>query len=177
MAAFTVIDHTELTGNASSWDVTSIASSYDHLYGIVSCRTDASVYSDQWGLRFNGDASGNYSSTFIYFSSGSAPLSARGSSQNAVQFLYGAAGASAAANVFGQMTFWVPNYSNSANFKSCIARWANPNPSVTDSQYMLGTTAGLWDDTSAIDQITLIDVSGDNFVQYSTFTLYGITGA
>jgi hypothetical protein len=35
----------------------------------------------------------------------------------------------------------------------------------------------LWGATSAVDQITLTPEAGDNFVQYSTFTLYGITGA
>jgi len=42
MAAFTVIDHTELGAAASSWDVTSIPSSYDHLLVKVSARSDSS---------------------------------------------------------------------------------------------------------------------------------------
>ena len=176
MAAMTVIDHTELGAAAAEWDVTSIPTdgTYDHLYGVVSCRTDAAVYADQWGLKFNDDATGNYSSTFVYANTAT-PLSGRGSSQNAIQFLYGATGASALANTFGMMTFWVPHFANSANYKSCFAKWSAENNSSTNDQWMVGFTAGLWKDTDAIDQITLIDVSGDDFVQYSTFTLYGVS--
>ena len=178
MAAWTVINHTELGAAAAEWDVTSIPTdgTYDHLYAVVSARTDASVYVDQWGLRFNDDSAGNYSSTFFYAGT-TTPTGGRGSAQNGVQFLYGAAGASAGANVFGMMTFWVPHYANSANDKSVMSRWGTSNNSATDNQWFMGTTAGLGQDTSAIDQITVYDVSGDDFTEYSTFTLYGVTGA
>ena len=180
MAVWTVIDHTELGAAAAEWDVTSIPTdgTYDHLYGVVSCRTDAAVYADQWGLKFNDDATGNYSSTFIYAntSGSNTPAAGRGSSQNAIQFLYGATGASAGAGNFGVMTFWVPHFANSANYKSCFAKWSGSNDSATNGEWMVGVAAGLWNNTAAIDQITLIDVSADDFVQYSTFTLYGITG-
>jgi hypothetical protein len=63
-----------------------------------------------------------------------------------------------------------PNYTSS-NFKSFSADGANEDN--TTSIYM-GLTAGLWSQTAAITSLTL---SGANFAQYSTFTLYGISNA
>ena len=74
-------------------------------------------------------------------------------------------------------TVWIPNYANTANFKQTLHQWAQENDSATDYEWFIGFIAGLWQDTSAVDQITLTPLDGDNFVQYSTFTLYGVTGA
>ena len=176
MAAFTVIDHTELTGNAASYDVTSISASYDHLYLTTSTRTDDVVYFDKVGLRFNGDTGTNYSWTRLNAGT-STPTSSRGDTDTSIEGLYPATGSSADANTFGAMTMWIPNYANTANFKQIVAEYAVENTSSTDWQWFLGLAAGLWQDTSAVDQITLTPLDGDNFVQYSTFTLYGVTGA
>ena len=176
MAAFTVIDHTELTGNAASYDKTSIPSSYDHLYLVISTRTDDVVYFDQLGLRFNGDTGTNYSWTVMNAGT-STPSSSRGSSDTSIEYLYGATGTSALADTFGTMTMWIPNYANTANFKQTASQWAQENNSATDWQWFLGVHAGLWASTAAVNQITLTPLDGDNFVQYSTFTLYGVTGA
>ena len=175
MAAFTVIDHTELSGNAASYDVTSIPSSYDHLYLTTSTRTDDVVYSDQLGLRFNGDTGTNYSWTRLTTGT-STPYSSRGDTDTSIEGLY-TPGSSADANTFGTMTMWIPNYANTANFKQTASRWAQENNSTTDWQWFVGVHAGLWASTAAVNQITLTPLDGDNFVQYSTFTLYGVSGA
>ena len=178
MAAFTVIDHTELSGTASSYDVTSISASYDHLYLVTSLRTDdsGSDYIDGAGLRFNGDTGTNYSWTVVNAGT-STPTSSRGSSDTSIEYLYGATTADSLADTFGTMTMWIPNYANTANFKQTASRWTVPNNSTTDWEWFVGVHAGLWGDTSAVDQITLIPLDGPNFVQYSTFTLFGVTGA
>ena len=67
MAAFTVIDHTELGAAASSWDVTSIPSSYDHLLVKVSARSDSSdTYGGEVRVTLNGDTGSNYSGTILW---------------------------------------------------------------------------------------------------------------
>ena len=176
MAAFTVIDHTELSGNAASYDVTSISASYDHLYLVTSLRTDDVVYFDQLGLRLNGDTGTNYSWTRLNAGT-STPTSGRGTGDTSIEYLYGATGSSALADTFGTMTTWIPNYANTANFKQTLHQWAQENNSTTDWQWFVGMIAGLWSSTAAVNQITLTPLDGDNFVQYSTFTLYGVTGA
>ena len=84
--------------------------------------------------------------------------------------------ASSTADTFGVGTVWIVHYAT-ANFKQILARSAAEGATTTDYQWGLNVVAGLWSDTSAVDQITLTPQSGDDFVQYSTFTLYGVTGA
>ena len=178
MAVFTVIDHTELGAAASSYDVTSISASYDHLYLVTSLRTDdsGSDYIDGAGLRFNGDTGANYSYQTCNAGT-SAVTGVRGTGDTSIEYLYGATTADSLADTFGTMTIWIPNYSGTVGFKQIASRWTVPNNSDTNYQWFIGNVAGLWADTSAIDQITLIPLDGPNFVQYSTFTLYGVTGA
>ncbi len=176
MATFTVIDHTELGAAASSWDVTSIPSSYDHLLVKVSARSDSSdTYGGEVRVTLNGDTGSNYSGTILWAYQ-STPQSTRASSAAYMNYSY-VSDASQAAGTFGSATYWIPHYSNTANFKQMISSSAAEDTSSTDSDWILAVEAGLWQDTSAVDQITLTAGAADDFVQYSTFTLYGVTGA
>ena len=176
MAAFTVIDHTELAGSAASWTEASIAASYDHLYLVLSTRTDQSAYQSNIYVNFNGDTGTNYSETQLYAGTAT-PASYRASGQTKLQYGAYATGASVLADTFSSTTMWIPNYANTANFKQTLTSSVSPNNSSTDSQWLVNTTAGLWGATpAAIHTILLTPVSG-SFVQYSTFTLYGVTGA
>ena len=177
MAAFTVIDHTELGAAANSWTKGSIPSSYDHLYLVMSTRGDVATYFLNINLTLNGDTGTNYSLTELYADHNTAP-----SSWNATGFAYANAGldsngASMLADTFGSHQVWIPHYSNTANFKQIMASGAAANNSATNSQWRTMIGANMWHDTSAVDQITLTPSTGDDFVQYSTFTLYGVTGA
>ncbi len=176
MATFTVIDHTELGAAASSWDVTSIPSSYDHLLVKVSARSDSSdTYGGEVRVTLNGDTGSNYSGTILWAYQ-STPQSTRASSAAYMNYSY-VSDASQAAGTFGSATYWIPHYSNTANFKQMISSSAAEDTSTTDLDWILAVEAGLWQDTSAVDQITLTAGAADDFVQYSTFTLYGVTGA
>jgi len=175
MAAFTVIDHTELGAAASSYDVTSIASSYDHLMLEVSARTDnASIWDDHW-LTINGDSGANYSSTQLYAVSATVYSNRNAGATKIENLIVG--GAPLAADTFCAMKLWIPNYANTTGYKQVSAQCAMENASAVDATWKLATTAGLWDSTAAINQITLTPKSGGDYIQYSTFTLYGVTGA
>ena len=68
MAVWNVINHTELSsGNATLIDWTSIPASYDHLYGLLSIRSDGSAEQQAWKCQLNGVAT-NFSYTNIYAS-------------------------------------------------------------------------------------------------------------
>jgi hypothetical protein len=177
MAAFTVIGHTELTGNATSIEFTSISGSYDHLCLEASLRVDSSEYWQYGKLQLgNGsaDTGSNYSMTSLYASSGT-PTSGRASGDTWID-TWSIVGASALADTFGSTTMWIPNYANTANFKQVLISNVNPNNVTTTNQWMLGVFAGLWSSTSAVD-VVKISPWANNLVQYSTVTLYGVTGA
>ena len=77
--------------------------------------------------------------------------------------------ASATANTFANIEWYIPNYAGS-NYKSLSIDSAHENNITTAYLHLI---AGLWSDTTAISSITL-DLGAGNFVQYSTATLYGI---
>ena len=176
MAAFTVISHQELTGNASSVTFGSISGSYDHLCIKASARSDDVQYYDHFGIQFNSDTGSNYSNVNLY--AGTTTPATTSAATTQIQHLYGITGASNLADTFGAATIWIPHYSNTANFKQVIGTGAIENNSTTNWQWVVSMIAGLWSDTSAITDIDLFPAQGlDDFVQYSTFTLYGVTGA
>ena len=179
MAVFTVIDHTELSGSETSWTKTSIPSSYDHLYLEFSARSDqAASYRDEIEVQLNGDTGGNYSVTQMFAVENSSVGSQRQSGVDSIQKIYLPA-ASSTADTFGTGTLWIPHYANTANYKQVLIRAACEGATTTDYQWGLAVAAGLhrpWPPL-AVNQITLAPLTGTNFVQYSTFTLYGVTGA
>ena len=177
MAAFTVINHTELgAGAAELVDVTSIPSSYDHLYAVLSPRGDDAGTIVSFRVQLNGEtANTNYSYTNFYTQS--ATISEEQSTTQPTVAAYPRMpAASATADTFGSTTMWIPNYANTVNFKQALTMNAAENASTSTSAFYLYVIAGLWSNQAAIDRITITASSG-NFVQYSTFTLYGVTGA
>ncbi len=174
MAVWNVIDHTELSGTASYYEKTSIVSGYDHLYFVASLRTDASAYYDFCHFQFNGDTTdSNYFSQFTN-SETATPAS------NSGAYSWGAQvpAASGYGDMFGICEMWIPNYANSSNEKSVFTRCVAPNRSTTDYQYNVGFAGNVWENTAAINAFKFLPYGGaDDFVQYSTFTLYGINGA
>ena len=173
MAVYTVIDHEEATGDITAWSKTSIPSSYDHLLIVASTRGQKAAYTDYYKFALNGDAvsSTNYSYTELEAFT-STPVSVRSTGQGYFR-MDGVAGGSVLADTFGTIKIWIPNYSQSANFTQVLAQWTLPNNSITNDQWGNGVLAALRNQTEAIDEVSL--GAGDGFVQYSNFTLYGIS--
>ncbi len=175
MAAFTVIDHTELTGDAPTYNVTSIASSYDHLYLLASMKHDrTSSGLEVVRLQFNGSATAaDYNCTWILASDGTITSSREGGTDPGPRVAYVPSSHADYTDTFANMALWVPHFASS-NFKQVTARCCTPSSNGAAQIALLA--AGLWESTDAIDEVELTTYSG-NFVQYSTFTLYGVTGA
>ena len=81
---------------------------------------------------------------------------------------------SATANTFGAVKIWIPNYANTTGFKQAICTSTAPNASTSSWGVMI--TAGLWSSLDAVDCVGIKE-TGDDLMQYSTVTLYGVTGA
>ena len=177
MAAFTVIDHTEIGGGgAASWNVTSIPASYDHLYIKASLRMSNSNEDCDMKIRFNGDTGTNYSATTLLAYS-TTVQTFRQTGQTGITYL-STNGDNSTADTFGNMEIWIPHYSNTANYKQVSSRHCVEGATTSDFDWREGVTAGMWSSTAAIDEITLLDAAAyDTLMQYSTVTLYGVTGA
>jgi hypothetical protein len=175
MAAFTVIDHTELTGTTAYWEETGISSSYGHLMLATSLRGDRSGH--EWGntlLTLNGAGGTAYSETRFYAQTATTVSDADSSRANYTSLI--TSEADALAGAFASTVLWIPHYANTVNYKSILSRSVGPNNSNTDDEWQVRIGAGLYASTAAITEIR-IDGNVSDFVQYSTFTLYGVTGA
>jgi len=154
-----------------------IKQTYDHLYLLMSTRGDVSAHFMDINLTLNGDTGTNYSGTGLYGDQTPAPLSWRDTGYAFANWGLDSCGASMLADTFGTTKVWIPHYSNTANFKQILASGAAQNNSTTNSEWRVHIGANLWSATpAAVTEITLTPASG-NFVEFSTFTLYGLTGA
>jgi hypothetical protein len=158
-------------GGAASIDFTSIPQTYTDLVVKVSARNDAATTVGGLWIQFNG-SSANLSARVLYGTG-----SAAGSFSDTTVFAYSDA-ASATANTFSNVEYYIPNYAGSNNKSLSVDSVMENNATAASS----ALTAGLWSNTSAITSIKLLTFNNSNsaaanFVQYSTAYLYGVKNA
>ena len=179
MAAFTVIDHTEIgSGGASSWSETGIPTdgTYDHLMIKASIRSEVTgIYWDIIQMRFNGVSTSVYSDTLLYAQT-YPPASSRNGARSDLTGAWWPAD-DATADTFGCLTVWVPNYANSSNYKSVIMSSTGAHATTSTDNWRIGVSAGLYAETTAISSVEIKSGYGADHAEFSTFTLYGIKGA
>ena len=177
MAAWTVIDHTEAgTGGVAYWEESSIASSYDHLLVRASVRSELSGYIvGGIAVNLNGDAGYEYTYVSLEAQTATPTTGGAGSDQqNAASGAIG--GTSILAETFTAYEMWLPNYANSSYSKQMIVTNSIVNNSSTDDQWYTYLGASLYHPTAAIHTVKLSVNTGGDFAEFSTFTLYGLTG-
>ena len=180
MAVFTVIDHTEIgTGGAASWSEASIASSYDHLYLVASIRSERVAVNEEMAITLNGSTStSDYSSRYLKATGSGAPTAHHATTGDYGSWKYGQApGTTALADTFAAWTLWIPNYADTVGFKSGILNVASENNTTASDTWLVMALAGLFHSTAAIDEIEIVCFNGADIAEFSTFTLYGVTGA
>ena len=182
MAVWTLIAHDSLSLPAATVAWSSIPASYDHLYIVASERNSNSALGTAPLLRVgNGsiDSGANYSRTVLYWRiPDSLPSSTRGTGDSSIQMLYGNNNSNVA-GAFSGISVWIPHYA-SGYYKSMLVNIANVDESTSNYTQGQGLHAGLWQNTAAITDISITadgGGGGDQHMAYSTFDLYGITGA
>lgn len=174
MAVWNVIDHQELTSGATSITKSSIPATYDHLYLLISARTDESTIIDECSFNVNGSTSAEYSLTNMYAYTSTETAERRHGETKFERFKV--CGASVLADTFSMIELWIPNYKNTDHYKQMTCKISLPNNNSSDYQWYYALMGLLWSNTAAINELTLTNAGGDDFVQYSTWTLYGING-
>ena len=157
----------DLSTSTSTVTFSSIPQGYTDLKIVMSGRDNAASTRSIPRLTFNSSTSG-YSSKALYGVNGGTVGSENGGSTY-IDWSYITA-ANATSSTFGNTEIYIPNYTSSNNKSVSIEFVAETNSA---SSGILGIAAGLWSNSAAITSISL-DRSTDSFVQYSTFTLYGI---
>ena len=175
MAVWTVIDEHTMDATGQSITMSSIPNTYDHLYLTASVREGGSAFSAPLEFRFNDDSS-PYSNTYLDASTAT-PTSSQADS-SATGDVIGRTGAGGTlAGTFSSIIMWIPHYANTANGKQVFIKSVCPNDSTTDAEWYLRLTAGLWDDTAAIDKFRMQGAGGPELQIGTSVVLYGITGA
>lgn len=182
MPAFTVIDHTEATGLTAYFEETGISGSYDHLYLVASLRSDQVNPIESINLQLNGETSNFYSATNLYTQSATPGSGRVGTGTGFWQQAFCDAqvsGDTATADTFGALTCWIPNYANTSNFKQVLISSTAENATAAAGGYWsLRLLAGCFHSTSAITEVKLGAINyANDWMEFSTFTLYGVTGA
>ena len=150
------------SGGSASISFSSIPSTYTDLCVKLSARSDrATEVDDQIIIKPNNSTS---SLTYRFVrGNGSA------ASSDVTNRTYVPASGSTA-STFGNAEIYIPNYAGSTN-KSF---YCDSVQETNASGAFMSMQAILWSDTTAISSLVIAPVSGTNFVQYSTATLYGI---
>lgn len=164
MANLKLIEAKTLGSNTASITFTDIPQTYTDLKVVISARGATSQEAGDVIVAFNGSSS-NFTfkrvfsfQTTVYSDSGSTSnLGQQPSNQQT-------------ANTFGNGEFYIPNYAGS-NYKS-ISADSSVETNSSDGFEFMG--AALWSNTAAITSMT-ISGNGGNWLQHSTFYLYGIS--
>lgn len=161
-ANYVLLQRVELNASAASVTFSNIPQSgYTDLKIVVSARTDQSGVNRSFKVQPNGvditarklGAEGN-------------PLTAYSDTGIGIY----AVGSGATSSTFDNAEIYITNYNSTSTYKSLSIDTVNEN-NGTDSG--LSLSAGLYSSNTAISSVTLIPAAG-SFVQYSTFSLYGL---
>ena len=170
-SSYESIATTTLSTATASVTFSSIPATYTHLQIRLIGRSDRAANLDSLRIQANSDTASNYTEHGLYGDGASAGAFAA-TSQAYMQF-YRIAGANAGASTFGAIYIDILDYANTNKFKTARSIGGADNNGSGE----IYLTSGLWRSTSAITSLNLYPGVGTNFVQYSSFALYGIKGA
>jgi hypothetical protein len=167
---FESIATTTLGTNTASVTFSSIPATYTHLQIRFIARDTRAVILEGYKIQFNGDTAGNYSDHTLYGDGSSAGAF----SNTSATFMspYPIASANATASVFGISVVDILDYANTNKYKTIRSLSGVDN----NGDGVVGFSSGNWRNTDAVTSITVGAQVGD-WVEYSSFALYGIKGA
>jgi hypothetical protein len=175
---YVLLERIELNASTTSVTFANIPQTgYTDLKIVVSARgSNTDGYSGPLWVRFNSNTA-NYSNRAL-FANDSTTASSGTNSYGITSAGYSGEvpGANLTASTFSNTEIYVPNYNGSSN-KSFSVDGTSENNAATIYTFSLALNANLWTNTSAINSVTLLlgnTVGNVNFVQYSTFSLYGL---
>ena len=161
-----------LNSSTSLLSFASIPQTYKHLQLRVIGKTDRVLNRDSFRIQFNSDATtSNYRTHFIV-GDGTSPGSAE-EGNTAGGVYYRLTGNSGATDIFGASIIDILDYTNTNKYKTTRC-FGGEDVNGTNGEVYLGSS--VWMSSSAITSFLVVPNIGTNFMQYSSFALYGIKG-
>jgi hypothetical protein len=165
------------SGGSSSISFTSIPSTYKHLQvRFLAQDTRAGYYVGDMNMRFNSSSTGY--AFHLLTGNGSAILIDKGTSYAEIYIGSGSIGTTTG-GTFGAGVIDILDYTSTSKYKTTRTLVGNDHNGTGGTGSLGGRitlTSGLWQNTNAINEITIYGGTG-NLAQYSSFALYGIKGA
>lgn len=155
-------------GGAASITFSSIPQTYTDLVLKLSVRGTGSVVNRNILIAFNG-SSANFTMRNVVNEGGTVASYTQGAYGGTNATGYNP-GSTATASTFGNADFYFANYTSSNNKSVSVDSVGENN--ATAGYLWLGTN--LWSSSSAITSLTFTE-DANNFAEFSTATLYGIT--
>jgi hypothetical protein len=139
---------------------------------VVACHLSGSraTFGGDFLTRFNGDTGANYSRHYLF--GDGASLGSGGVANETRILTDGCTGASATSGIFGVGIVDVIDYADVNKYKTLRGLTAYDR----NGGGLIVVNSGSWRSTVAINTITVTSYYASNFVQYSSFALYGIKG-
>jgi hypothetical protein len=152
-----------------TFDVTGLGAQFRHLKLVYSARTDRSGIGTTADLRvrFNGDTGSNYNAHVLGGDGSSVTSSYYSSSTINYIGVWWIEGPLSTANSFGAGAVDILDAFNTNKNKTIR--------SLAGNSGRVAVTSGAWTNTAALTSIELAPNTSGSFVQYSRFSLYGVT--
>ena len=166
------------TGSNSTITFSSIPSTYKHLQ-IRGLYMSNNGTDDRMNMlvKFNGDTtSTNMAHVLRGRNDGVASFSDARGSGNFVVWSSGYSSVSTSYLIGGVSIIDIHDYASTSKYKTVRSLSGVEDNSVSDGSAAIVLSSALWENTSAIDSITLTSQAG-NFTTRTSFALYGIKGA
>ena len=155
-------------GGQASVTFSSIPSTYQHLQIRYMPRISTADTAENTWLQFNGDTGSNYA---YHFLDGNGSSASAGAGASQTRILAGRAGAAnSGSNIFGANVLDILDYANTNKYTTArILGGIDRNGSGN-----IRLDSGVWMNTAAVTSLTISPTTANNFVEYSSFALYGI---
>lgn len=171
VGSFSSIATTTLSTSQSTITFSSIPATYKHLQIRAIGRTDRASNVDGFRIQFNNiTTTSQYRSHFLGGNGSTVFSGDEGGTAGVVNQRFSAN--SSTASMFGVAVIDILDYANTDKRKT-VRCLGGTDQNGSGELYL---TSGVWLDTSAITEIDIVPNVGTNFVQYSSFALYGIAG-
>jgi hypothetical protein len=156
-------------GGTGTVTFSSIPSTYKHLQVRFTCRGNDTAADRALYMQLNSDTGTNYAWHRIR-GDGSTATAGAGTSLNYI-FVGSLVDGGTASNIFGAGVVDLLDYTNTNKYKTArITSGFDKNGATGYINY----NSGLWQNTAAVNSISLFYQGSVNTVQYSSFALYGI---
>ena len=156
------------SGGASSITFSSIPSTYTHLQIRGISRSTYAGSGDGTIVQFNGDTGSNYA-YHLLIGTGSSVVSASATSYTNM-YVGDTTGSTSTSGMFGAFVLDLLDYANTNKYKTLRTLNGNDQNGSGSVRFV----SGLWQNSAAVNTITINSFNSAGFSQYSSFALYGI---